>query len=134
MPNAFPFREQHATVIRVDDFPAMCAWYRDVLGLRLLREEPEWRVAVFDLPGPSYVCLYALPKPRGYEREDAPKCLINWRTDDIVATHAELLSRGIECSDVQDYGNLKLFNFHDPEGTYFDCIEYGPDWLPEKVV
>lgn len=132
MPNSFPFREQHATVIRVADFAAMCDWYRDVLGLTLVKDVPEIRIAVFDLPGPSYLCLYALPEARGYSREDAPKCLINWRTDDAAATRAELLSRGIECTELQDYGAIKLFNFFDPEGSYFDCVQYSSEWLPEK--
>jgi catechol 2,3-dioxygenase-like lactoylglutathione lyase family enzyme len=133
MPNSFPFREQHATVIRVEDHAAMTEWYRDVLGLTLVKHAPEIRIAVFDLPGPSYLCLYALAEPCGYSREDAPKCLVNWRTDDIVSTHAELSHRGIECTTVQDFGSIKLMNFFDPEGTYFDVVEYTTDWLEEKL-
>ena len=58
--------------------------------------------------------------------------LINWRSSDIETTRNALLSRGVDCTELLDYPELKLFTFFDPEGTYHDCCQFGSDWLPEK--
>ena len=126
------FREQHASVIRVNDFTAMADWYRDVLGLRVVKRIDEYGIAVFDLPGPSYLCLYKAQDPQPEVREKWPRVLINWRTDDVFLTRDELIRRGVACTELLEYPELRLFTFFDPEGTYHDCCEYGADWLADK--
>lgn len=44
---------------------------------------------------------------------------IAFRVDDLPATHADLLGRGIQVSDIGDHGGTPSFAFADPEGHWF---------------
>jgi catechol 2,3-dioxygenase-like lactoylglutathione lyase family enzyme len=123
---------QHAAVIRVNDVERMLAWYRDVLGLPLIKYEAGFGVAVLDMPGPSYICLYKPREAQPEGRDVYPRALINWRCADAARTREELLSRGVDCAELIEMPGLRLFTFYDPEGTYHDCCEYDERWLGEK--
>ena len=127
------FREQHACVIRVEDFAAMVDWYTGVLEIEPVRIIPDISMAILNLPGPSYLCLYQPPGevPRILE-EELPKCLVNWRVDDLTATREKLLAKGVKCGEVMGGEGLEVFSFFDPEGTRHDCCAYDERWLPEK--
>ncbi len=126
------FSEQHATVLRVDDFPNMVGWYTETLGLPIAKMMPEASLAVLSLPGPSYLCLYGSTEEHAYTTPSEPKCLINWRTDDINATRERLLELGVLCNDIVGSDGFRLFRFFDPEGTPHDCCWYDERWLGEK--
>ena len=44
---------------------------------------------------------------------------IAFRVDDLEATHAALVGRGVEASDIGDHGGKPSFAFADPEGHWF---------------
>lgn len=44
---------------------------------------------------------------------------IAFRVDDLQATHADLLGRGVQVSDIGDHGGTPSFAFADPEGHWF---------------
>ena len=125
------FRELHATVIRVQNFDKMVQWYEEVLALQLVKLEKEISLAVFDLPGPSYLCIHGMPTAE-YEPQEHPKCLTNWRVDDIEEVRTKLLKQGVNCRPIMGGGGFKVFRFFDPEGTIHDCCWYDERYLPEK--
>jgi hypothetical protein len=124
------FRELHAGVIRVRDFYGMLQWYTEVLELEPAKIMPDIQMAVLNLPGPSYLCLYKMGDD--YNREETPKCLMNWRTDDIEETRNKLEAHGVECSHIMGGDHFKVFRFYDPEGTTHDCCWFDEVYLPEK--
>ena len=124
------FRELHAGIIRVRNFQAMVDWYTTVLELEPVKMMPEIHLAVLNLPGPSYLCLYQMEEE--YSREQMPKCLMNWRTDDLQAVRNKLIAHGVKCGDVMGGPHFKVFRFYDPEGTSHDCCWYDEGYLPDK--
>jgi lactoylglutathione lyase len=44
---------------------------------------------------------------------------IAFRVDDLEATHATLVGRGVQVSDIGDHGGKPSFAFADPEGHWF---------------
>ena len=47
---------------------------------------------------------------------------IAFRVDDLAATRAELVAKGIEASEVGDHGGVASFAFPDNEGRWFAVI------------
>ena len=70
------------------DPPRALAWYRDVLGLRLVADEPY--AIVFDAGG-TMLRIQKAP-----HHEPAPHTALGWRVDDLDGTLAALRERGVE--------------------------------------
>ena len=45
------------------------------------------------------------------------------QADDLEATRAQLLERGVEAMDIGDHGGTRSFAFSDPEGRWFAVTE-----------
>lgn len=103
--------------ITAGDIDRSLAFYRDVLGIPLLFEVPEQRMAFLDAGG---VRLY-LAEAESAELASHP--LLYFRVDDIRAAHRDLLARGVEFSDephaVHRDGAMELWLafFRDPDGA-----------------
>lgn len=103
--------------IPVSECQASKAWYRDVLGFELIREEPM---------GPEMTWIQLAPKG-----QSVTIALVTWfdamkpggvqglmfNTDDIDADHATLTAKGVAISDIgsQPWGRFATFN--DPDGN-----------------
>lgn len=74
----------------VSDIDAAIAWYRDVLGLRLLFA-PAPGMAFFDCGG---MRLYL------QQGEPRSESILYFNVDDIMGMHAQLLARGAVCASV----------------------------------
>lgn len=46
-----------------------------------------------------------------------------FRVDDLQATHATLIERGVQASDVGEHSGTPSFAFSDPEGRWFAVTE-----------
>jgi catechol 2,3-dioxygenase-like lactoylglutathione lyase family enzyme len=147
------------TAICVPDVGAAARWYSDVLGLRVL--SPPYRMEgaqierdMGELVPPPVVVTAAI---MGFGKDDRVVELIEYPAagvappkqgrpsvtevgithvgmlcDDIVATRAELESRGVEflTAGVADVAGLKTTWFHDPWGTVIILLEKGDDARP----
>lgn len=78
--------------VNVHDLKRATAFYRDVLGLRLLFEVPT--LAFFDCGGVRLM-LGKAEKPEF----DHPGSILYYQVADIKATHAELSRRGVKFED-----------------------------------
>jgi catechol 2,3-dioxygenase-like lactoylglutathione lyase family enzyme len=97
-----------AFVLAVRDLDHSAAYYRDVLGFRILWEEgTDWRLAERD----------GVRLMLGHCPDEKPATEIfphNWfgylETDDVDALRAELVGRGAECSEPweQPYGMREI--------------------------
>ena len=103
--------------ITASDIGRSVAFYRDALGLPLLFEVPEQRMAFLDAGG---VRLY-LAQAESPEFESHP--LLYFRVDDIAAAHRDLAARGVAFTDephvVHRNGSHELWLafFRDPDGA-----------------
>ena len=98
----------YAFVLAVRDLDRSAAYYRDVLGFRILWEDAtDWRLAERD----------GVRLMLGHCPDEKPATEIfphNWfgyfETDDVGALRAELLGRGAECSELkeQPYGMREI--------------------------
>ncbi len=103
--------------ISVNDVPRAVAFYRDVLGMKLLFEVAGQPMAFFDCGG---VRLY-LRKPENPEFRSSP--LIYYRVESIREAYATLRQRGVDFAREPhvvhrtEDSELWLVGFKDPDGN-----------------
>lgn len=108
--------------ITVQDLEAATAFYRDVLGIKLLFEVPG--MSFFDLGGVRL--MIALPER---EEFDHPASILYYRVDDIEAAHRVLLSRGVtfergpELVHKAEDHDLWLAFFRDMDGNFMSLMD-----------
>ncbi len=115
--------------IPVADQPSAKRFYTEVLGFRLLRDNPmgpdrQW--VQVGLPGAD------LLHPRHLFDSMAPGSLagIVLETDDIESEHAALTARGLALSPIEEQpwgGGRKFATFEDPDGNGFVLQQSSPD-------
>jgi catechol 2,3-dioxygenase-like lactoylglutathione lyase family enzyme len=109
--------------ISVGDLSRAVAFYRDVLGLRLLFEVPQQHMAFFDCGG---VRLY-LGRPSSPEYESHP--LLYYRVRDLAAVCALLEGRGVTFTSPPhvvhkaETTTLWMAGFEDGEGNQVLLME-----------
>ncbi|QDU40799.1 putative lyase [Maioricimonas rarisocia] len=109
-------------VVFVSDMQRAIAFYRDVLGLTLRFESPEW--TEFDTPGCTFA-LHQTPSPALVappgDINPAGQCHPGFTVDDIDRYHERLMSHGVTClrpPTLEEYGR-KLAKYVDPDGLHF---------------
>ena len=112
----------HAIVF-VSDMARSIAFYRDVLGLPLGFESPEW--TEFETPG-STLALHRAdgPAPPSESMALAGQCQLGFSVEDIDAFHQEMVAKGVTClhrPEDEDFG--KLAEYADPDGLPFSVME-----------
>jgi catechol 2,3-dioxygenase-like lactoylglutathione lyase family enzyme len=98
-------------VLFTSDMPVMAAFYRDVLGLRLRKDEKGWKE--FDANG----CVIALHNGTSSVGRRPPK--IGFWAPDIPAARQQLIGRGARLSKLMTGGGLTRCEGKDPDGNPF---------------
>lgn len=98
----------------VSDLGRAIEFYRSTLGLKLVSRD---EVARFDLDGILFELVPGTPGGTGNGR-------LALRVENIDAACAELESKGVRVSEVQQKGNGKLALFWDPEGNEIALWQY----------
>jgi catechol 2,3-dioxygenase-like lactoylglutathione lyase family enzyme len=112
--------------VSVQDLPRAVAFYRDVLGMRLLFEVPGQPMAFFDCGG---IRLY-LGVPERPESRSSP--LIYYRVESIQDAFEVLKGRGVQFADDPHVvhrtpaSELWMAGFRDPEGNYVSLMSEVP--------
>lgn len=102
-------------VLFTKDMPRMVAFYRDVLGLKLRKDEKGWKE--FDANG----CVIALYNGTSAVGKRPPK--IGFWAEDIAAARAELVGRGAKMSKVMAGAGLTRCEGKDPDGNPFSLSD-----------
>jgi hypothetical protein len=98
-------------------------FYRDVLGLPVAIDTPEFVVLGSDAAAPS-VTLGTHSDVKG-NNQDAARHMVGLRSTDVRADVAALKSKGVEFIDeVQDFDNVTVSTFKDPEGNYVQLVQF----------
>jgi len=114
-------------IIFVSDMARSIAFYRDVLGLPLRFETPEW--TEFDTPGSTLALHLADDSSSATSRQNsipAGICNLGFTVEDIDAFHHEMIAKGVTClqpPEVEDFGG-KLAGYADPDEL--------PFWVNDK--
>ena len=94
----------HAIVF-VSDMARSVAFYRDILGLSIRSESPEW--TEFETPG-STLALHLADESRFPQNSIAAGvCNLGFTVEDIDAFHADMVAKGVHClqtPEVEDFG------------------------------
>jgi catechol 2,3-dioxygenase-like lactoylglutathione lyase family enzyme len=98
-------------VLFTKNMPGMVAFYRDVLGFRLIKDEKGWKE--FDADG----CFIALHNGTSVVGKRPPK--IGFWAPDIDAARRELIGRGARMSKVMSGAGLVRCEGKDPDGNPF---------------
>jgi catechol 2,3-dioxygenase-like lactoylglutathione lyase family enzyme len=102
-------------VLFTKDMPGMVAFYRDVLGLELRKDEKGWKE--FDANG----CVIALHNGTSSVGRRPPK--IGFWAPDIAVARAELIKRGAKMSKLMEGGGLVRCEGKDPDGNPFSISD-----------
>ena len=102
---------------------SLLPFYRDVLGLPVALDTPEFAVLGADASGPS-VTLGTHSEVKG-KNQDPARHMTALRSTDVAADVAALKSKGVEfIDDVQDFGNVIVSTCKDPEGNYVQLVQF----------
>jgi catechol 2,3-dioxygenase-like lactoylglutathione lyase family enzyme len=93
------------------NMPEMVAFYRDLLGLPLQKDEPGWKE--FDANG----CVIALHNGTSKIGARPPK--IGFWASDIALARENLLARGVKIGKLMSSGSLIGCEGKDPDGNPF---------------
>jgi catechol 2,3-dioxygenase-like lactoylglutathione lyase family enzyme len=102
-------------VLFTKDMPGMVAFYRDILGLKLRKDEKGWKE--FDANG----CVIALHNGTSLPGRRPPK--IGFWAKDIAAARQELIGRGAKMSKLMEGGGLVRCEGKDPDGNPFSISD-----------
>jgi catechol 2,3-dioxygenase-like lactoylglutathione lyase family enzyme len=102
-------------VLFTKDMSGMIAFYRDVLGLPLVKDEPGWKE--LDAKG----CVIALHNGSSQVGKRPPK--IGFWAGDVGAAREALVARGARLGKVMSGGGLTRCEGKDPDGNPFSISD-----------
>jgi len=98
-------------VLFTNDMPSMTSFYRDVLGLRMRKDEQGWKE--FDANG----CVIALHNGTSQVGKRPPK--IGFWSEDVALARKALVARGAKLGKVMSGSGLIRCEGKDPDGNPF---------------
>ena len=108
-------------LVRVSNIATSKKWYLEKLGLTLLFEDDEMKLAVLDTKGPTSLTIWQTDKTVSVNRDTASYPI--FKTPDAEALKQELSNRGIETGEITQDDYVKYFFFYDPDGNIFEACE-----------
>jgi predicted enzyme related to lactoylglutathione lyase len=102
-------------ILFTKNMPGMVAFYRDVLGLKLRKDEPGWKE--FDANG----CVIALHNGTSAVGKRPPK--LGFWANDIAAAREALVKRGAKMSKLMSGAGLVRCEGKDPDGNHFSISD-----------
>jgi len=102
----------------VTDLERSIAFYRDVLGLRVVSRD---YVVRFDVDG---VLFELVPVSQGQQVFGSGNARLCFKVEDIRRTVSQLQQRGVACSEVKSEPGGLLAFFKDPDGNELCLWQY----------
>ena len=105
--------------VRTTQFEEMVKFFRDVMGMQPIRDEPE--IAGFQLTNGTQVELYRPEEPFHAFFTTGP--VVAFLVDDVDAARATMEAAGIEfIGPIQRAGTTSWNHFRAPDGTIFEIL------------
>jgi lactoylglutathione lyase len=113
------------TIIFVSDMKKSIAFYRDLLGLPLKFESPEW--TEFSTEG-STIALHLANRPNSEKKSQPQKtgghCRPGIAVSDLDSLHKKLLKAGVSCiQEPKEEFGFRLAQYSDPDGLAISFSE-----------
>jgi catechol 2,3-dioxygenase-like lactoylglutathione lyase family enzyme len=110
--------------LRTTQFEEMVKFFRDVMSLRLIREEPE--LAGFQLNKDTQLELYRLEEESHTFFTTGP--VVAFQVDDVDSARITMEAAGIEfIGPIQRAGKTSWNHFRAPDGTVFEILSRADD-------
>jgi predicted enzyme related to lactoylglutathione lyase len=111
--------------VKTDQYAAMAAFFRDVIGLGAVAERDDF--LVFRTPDGDQVEIFGPNGPNPVEQFAHDQVVAGLLVDDIDAAIADLRAAGVELiGEVNTSGSYSWQHFRAPDGKVFDiCNEPG---------
>jgi predicted enzyme related to lactoylglutathione lyase len=98
-------------------------FYRDVVGLPVAMDSPEFVVLGSDVSAPS-VTLGTHSEVKG-KNSDPARHMVGLETDDVEGDVQRLKGKGVEfISDIEKFDQVTVATFKDPEGNYVQLLQF----------
>jgi predicted enzyme related to lactoylglutathione lyase len=109
------------------DLNNLLPFYRDVLGVKVVMESPDFVVLGAEEPGAPTLGLGTHSEVRG-SNADPARHMVGFATDDLAGDWKRLKDAGVEfVEDPTDYGILSVATLKDPEGNLVQLFHYRAD-------
>jgi catechol 2,3-dioxygenase-like lactoylglutathione lyase family enzyme len=108
-------------IVRVSNIEMSKNWYVNKLGLTSIWDEPNMKLVVLDIAGPTSLTLWQTDHALHVNKNTASYPI--FRTPDAEALRAELMNRGIETGEVVQDNYVKYFFFFDPDGNVLEACQ-----------
>lgn len=102
--------------VEVKDLNHSIKWYSEILGLTLRWNRNGY--AAFTVGETSLTLVQSV------EVQPAKHSPFNFFTTDIEAVHRHLVEHNVDTNDIEDYGDLKTFDFRDPDGHLLGFCQF----------
>ena len=110
------------------------AFFRDVLGLPLLRDDPNWSILQLPTGTFDYVEFYGTDFVDQRVVPDGVDVLVAFAVEDVIAARDEIVAAGAIASEIvwaesefgERFHNVGWFFFRAPDGNTY-CIQQAPE-------
>ena len=107
-----------------EDLNNLLPFYRDVLGLKVAQESPDFVVLGAGETGNAVLGLGTHSEVRG-RNADPARHMVGFASDDLTADWERLKAAGVEfIEDPTDYGDISIATLKDPEGNLVQLSQY----------
>ena len=114
------------TSIWSEDLNNLLPFYRDVLGLKVAMESPDFVLIGADNPNAPAMGLGTHSEVHG-RNTDPARHMVGFNTDDIQADCQRLKAAGVEfIQEPTQYDELWIATLKDPEGNLVQLFDYRP--------
>lgn len=107
--------------LRVSDIQKSKTWYTEKLGLKLVFEENELKLAVFETCGITRLTLWETKEPITVNSKTA--CYPIFRTSNAEQLRQELITREIRVDEITHYNHVSFFNFYDADDNVIEACQ-----------
>lgn len=111
-------------IIRVSDINISKKWYSDKLGLTPIWDDSTLKLTVMDTGSPTSLTLWQTEEKIQSNKNTSSYPI--FRTLDARASRNELLSNGVDVSEIIEDEVIKFFQIYDPDGNILEACEVHP--------
>lgn len=115
------FQGIDTVIIRVSDINFSKKWYFDKLGLTPIWDDSALKLTVMDTGSPTSLTLWQTDEKIQSNKNTATYPI--FRTLDASASRNELLSNGVDVSEIIEDEVVKFFRIYDPDGNILEACE-----------
>ncbi|MFN3693464.1 MAG: VOC family protein [Ignavibacterium sp.] len=108
-------------IIRVSDIIASKEWYREMLGLNPIWDDPNMRLVVMDTDGPTSITLWQTNTEIKNNKDTASYPI--FRVINADESRNELINRGVNVSEIIEDEVVRYFQIFDPDGNVLEACQ-----------